>query len=1473
MLNDWVTGWRNWRAFIAGGLIMIGLTGRAFAGGGPCNYLLLYDDKDINSIAVANYYQQLRGIPERNMVPYTFFPTNMTSYTQQDLWNLTLYLRQVIQDRGLTGRFNGIAVAGTVPLLGSSNQLGFQSGLFYSPGFTSWGQFSNSYDNLAFAIPPGQETCEIRDDKPYINGTTTNVYWPVAFVGFTGVNGNTPEEVFKLLDRSKAADGLRPDGVVYWPTNGDIRSDVRIPQINDVRAIWNARGIRYSVYADRIPSGCPDIAGAVVGDMRADVGISGNKYVPGAWVDHLTSNGGNLNYLHNHQTSASAWLRAGAYGSSGTAAEPGASDYKFPHAAIHTHLRAGATMAEAFWQSVRTPVEIVMLGDPLLQAWAHIPQVVITSPANGATLGGMVTITVSASTTCPDGLEVRHELAVDGHIVRSNDTISATWTNSGFMLDTTTLADGWHDLRVIACNNNAIHTQGEARRSVFVNNAGQSITLTGPGSLDYASTTTSAFTVTLTGISTATNVTLQANGRTLAANVTGSVSLPASVFGWQGVTKVYAVAWLGNGRQIWSAPLDVNLGWTMNPCTNVTPGAAIAQLRYFSNTTVSNFNWDTTPPDAVTNYPGPVLDGTVIKYRSFRLSTNDLPAYVPTSYANLPGFDATMVFLAPTNGLYEFIIRERSLTNILIDVDGQPIQYGVSTSDRNIKPAPVKLAAGFHPVRVRFRFTAGNYLPEFFFRGGSSSGNLNVNYGIYASYDYLIVSRMNEVVCFGPAIPGNTAPAITNGPGLPTTPPRSSTTTNLYVGATDPDSGPQPLMYSWAKIDGPGQVTVTTNASSTSFTNVATFTRAGTYRIRTMVSDGAAIATGEVVAVVNPVYTTVYLSPVSTDIRIGTSLQLYALQRDQFSTYYNDRPFAWTISGGGSITSNGLYTAPATPGTNYITASVGAYKASNTVIVVNNYPPTINSLQLTDYGDYLRCTVDADDDMGTNNLTCAWEAFGAPPGAMTFAANGTGANPSDGYYTRFGLYSLRVGVTDSSGATTWSGTNIITWPGPTKNTVWVGPTLNKVILTDANGNGVLDRNECGELTVLLNRDDAGSSGGSATLVVTNVPGVTVVQPMSAFSIPGGAPGSIVTNLVPFRVNADTSVACDMWRAFVLQVTIDGASGEVPFTLSPATGYLMTRTMGASIVPGTTDVGVHGQYACGTNVVLPFAYTFGDRSYSNVFVNSNGILQFAGQDVDVPYGYLPYDGWTDFIAVHWAPLRTDLPGGGIFTSVSGTAPNRIVNIEWHAVRDDNTNDVINCEARLHENQPRVDLIYGTVGGNGGNAMVGVQQTMDAYTLYSSYEPLLTNGLQLSFVLQTNCLATTGPCDCDADDLPDVWMLQHFGHPTGHSNDFSLAQQDADGDGMSNGQEYIAGTDPRDAASYLKVGGLTRGGNDFLLRFPTVSGKTYGVLCCDDLSAGWTNVVADNVSGTGGEVEIQDPGAALLPRRFYRLIVLP
>jgi len=51
------------------------------------------------------------------------------------------------------------------------------------------------------------------------------------------------------------------------------------------------------------------------------------------------------------------------------------------------------------------------------------------------------------------------------------------------------------------------------------------------------------------------------------------------------------------------------------------------------------------------------------------------------------------------------------------------------------------------------------------------------------------------------------------------------------------------------------------------------------------------------------------------------------------------------------------------------------------------------------------------------------------------------------------------------------------------------------------------------------------------------------------------------------------------------------------------------------------------------------------------------------------------------------------------------------------------------------------------------------------------------------------------DSDVDGIPDWWMNQYFGHPTGQTGDQSRAQDDADSDGLDNLGEYQKGTAPK------------------------------------------------------------------------------
>src|SRR5438128_2576453 len=112
-----------------------------------------------------------------------------------------------------------------------------------------------------------------------------------------------------------------------------------------------------------------------------------------------------------------------------------------------------------------------------------------------------------------------------------------------------------------------------------------------------------------------------------------------------------------------------------------------------------------------------------------------------------------------------------------------------------------------------------------------------------------------------------------------------------------------------------------------------------------------------------------------------------------------------------------------------------------------------------------------------------------------------------------------------------------------------------------------------------------------------------------------------------------------------------------------------------IVPGTTDTGSHCD-DCATLVALPFSFQLYDQTYTSVSASSNGRLDFVTVNepgfvtscLPAPPNQGPYD-FTIFGL--WHDQRTDVglsgcsnfaSGCGIFTSVSGSTPNRIFNIE-------------------------------------------------------------------------------------------------------------------------------------------------------------------------------------------------------------------
>lgn len=118
------------------------------------------------------------------------------------------------------------------------------------------------------------------------------------------------------------------------------------------------------------------------------------------------------------------------------------------------------------------------------------------------------------------------------------------------------------------------------------------------------------------------------------------------------------------------------------------------------------------------------------------------------------------------------------------------------------------------------------------------------------------------------------------------------------------------------------------------------------------------------------------------------------------------------------------------------------------------------------------------------------------------------------------------------------------------------------------------------------------------------------------------------------------------------------------------------------------------------------------------------------------------------------------------------------------------------------------------------------------------------------------------DSDSDGLPDSWENQHFGNLTAN------ATADSDGDGTTNLMEYLAGTNPRSAASVFRPSSHTSGGN-LVLAVPTVSGRSYRVWGTSNLQGIWTQ--HDTINGHGSIVE-WTYSLSQSPRYFLRIEIL-
>jgi uncharacterized protein (TIGR03790 family) len=480
----------------------------ARAGGGPENVFLVVNSRGAKSKEVANHYIALRRIPPCNVFYISILPETF-EITGEDFRDKILQpVLAAIEQRGLRPQIDYIVYSCEIPtrvncskLLNLPNEPSPNRPTASLTGATYLYQFieqaaptlpqfrTNFYCKAGELSPDATRAFSSRDQWnpsgervaqggiPYMLSTQ---------LGCLLAHGNTVDELKTYLNRAVAADGTRPAGTFYYMKNSDVRSTVRDasfpPAVEELKKL----GLKAELGVGVVPAEAGPLLGLTTGSTNVRLG-AGTSLAPGALVDNLTSQGGVFwaprppAIESNPQTRVSEYLRRGAAGASGTVIEPMAIPPKFPSAALHVHYARGSSMAEAFYQSIEGPYQLLVVGDALCQPWAFIPQLTVEDLADGATISGQVAFNPKA-TLFGRRVVDRFELFVDGVAHGSFDpTVPIT-------LDSTKLADGHHELRVVAIDGTPVQTQGRWIANVVVANGKDSTTLSSPTGMSAAGT-------------------------------------------------------------------------------------------------------------------------------------------------------------------------------------------------------------------------------------------------------------------------------------------------------------------------------------------------------------------------------------------------------------------------------------------------------------------------------------------------------------------------------------------------------------------------------------------------------------------------------------------------------------------------------------------------------------------------------------------------------------------------------------------------------------------------------------------------------------------------------------------------------------------------------------------------------------------------------------------------------------------------
>jgi hypothetical protein len=433
-------------------------------------------------------------------------------------------------------------------------------------------------------------------------------------------------------------------------------------------------GVAAEVTADVLPRAKRDVAGLTAGTPRVGWSQARSTILPGAICDNFNSIGGALDTGKDFdvETPLSVFLRYGAAGATGTVVESHGFPQKYPTSKLHVHYARGCSLAESVYQSVAGPYQLLLVGDPLCRPWATIPRIQVSGVEAGATVQGTVTVNAAATGAGPVD---RFQLFVEG------DLAASAMAGEAFQFDTTRIADGHAELRLVGIENSPIETQGNSVIPVVVNNHGRSIEF----SVSPSDGARWGDKVTLSAESAGATAIAFFHGNLQPTNLLGGITgesgevevdVAAEKFGY-GPLRLLAVAYASEDKSqkhAVAAPITLNI----QPAS-LLPGRSLR-----GDTQLA---------------AGLVLTDAMGRRRVITDSRD--PNWLQTAgVAARQQFSLTAVFQAPADDIYQF--QAQYVGDTKIEIDGRTIHDG--SQDRPLQNfVPVVLAAGWHRLVLEGR--------------------------------------------------------------------------------------------------------------------------------------------------------------------------------------------------------------------------------------------------------------------------------------------------------------------------------------------------------------------------------------------------------------------------------------------------------------------------------------------------------------------------------------------------------------------------------------------------------------------------------------------------------------------------------------------------------------------------------------------------------------------------------------------------